>query len=268
MLLLSIAMAHADTKSDLISKGEQLAKTYNCADCHTNKQTAIKTSHGILYAPNITADRETGIGNWSDEDFSLAMRKSIAPDGSSYYPLFRTSHPSELTTADLKALKAYLLSLPAVYHPVMQNKISWPYRTDFIKWLSRKLSVTDTGVVLTESGEPGAEVVLAAEAYKAPNKPMPKKLTVADGKKIYETKTCHLCHEGNRFEAPQLSDKAAWLKITGKKNFDVIFKNVIRGHDKMPPRGACQDCSEEELKAATKYLLQQGTDNAKNYELW
>jgi hypothetical protein len=65
--------------------------------CHTDKKgngksfaggRGIKTPFGVYYSPNITADKETGIGTWSDEDFLRALRHGVRPDGSDYFPVF------------------------------------------------------------------------------------------------------------------------------------------------------------------------------------
>ena len=63
-------------KASLIERGEYLAKAADCMVCHTSpggKEYAgglgFKLPFGTLYSTNITADKETGIGNYSDQDF-------------------------------------------------------------------------------------------------------------------------------------------------------------------------------------------------------
>ena len=48
----------------------------------------IETPFGTIYSPNITPDRETGIGAWTDDDFYRAMHDGIGPDGKHLYPAF------------------------------------------------------------------------------------------------------------------------------------------------------------------------------------
>jgi len=48
----------------------------------------IDTPFGSVTSPNLTPDRDTGLGAWSDEEFLRALRYGVAPDGSHYYPAF------------------------------------------------------------------------------------------------------------------------------------------------------------------------------------
>ena len=67
----------------------------------------------MLYSPNITADRETGIGAWTDADFIRAVHKGIAKDGERLYPAFPYESYTLLADDDVRAIKAYLFSLPS-----------------------------------------------------------------------------------------------------------------------------------------------------------
>ncbi len=107
----------------LIKRGEYLAKAGDCIACHTNTLEKgrpfagglpMHTPFGTIYSPNITPDKATGIGSWTDEQFMTAMRKGISPQGHFYYPAFPYYYFSNVTTDDLKAIKAYLESIPAV----------------------------------------------------------------------------------------------------------------------------------------------------------
>jgi mono/diheme cytochrome c family protein len=68
-----------------------------------------------VLTPNITPDRETGIGRWQLADFEQALRWGIAPDGSHYLPAFPFPFYNRLTHEDLDALKVFLDGLPAVF---------------------------------------------------------------------------------------------------------------------------------------------------------
>lgn len=74
-----------------------------------------------------------------------------------------------------------------------------------------------------------------------------------DGKSVYEAK-CQMCHATGVANAPKYGDKAAWLPRIAK-GMDVLLKTVISGKGGMPPRGACADCSDDDLKAATDYMV-------------
>src|SRR5690349_19124196 len=88
----------AEPSADVIARGEALVVAGDCASCHTADPAKpfaggkrIDTPFGAIYSPNITPDRDTGIGAWSDQDFYRALRFGIAPNGSRYYPAFPLS---------------------------------------------------------------------------------------------------------------------------------------------------------------------------------
>src|ERR1700722_17584045 len=79
--------------ASLIARGEYLTRAADCEACHTVEGgrsfaggLAFNLPFGTLYSPNITPDRETGIGAWSDADFLNALHKGVAPDGMHLYP--------------------------------------------------------------------------------------------------------------------------------------------------------------------------------------
>ena len=74
--------------ADVVRRGEYLARAADCMVCHTLAQTAryagglpFLTPFGTLYSTNITPDKETGIGNYTDQDFLNAVQRGRAPDG-------------------------------------------------------------------------------------------------------------------------------------------------------------------------------------------
>jgi mono/diheme cytochrome c family protein len=75
---------------------------------------ALKTDFGTFYSPNITPDKETGIGNWSDEDFIRALQQGISPQGEHYFPSFPYTAYTKMQRDDVLALKAYLFTLKPV----------------------------------------------------------------------------------------------------------------------------------------------------------
>lgn len=102
--------------------------------CHTDVDAGgeplaggrpMQTPFGVFYSTNITPDRETGIGAWSDADFLHAMREGIAPDGRSYFPTFPYTSFTGMSDADLLDLKAYLFSLPPV-RQAAKAPDAWP----------------------------------------------------------------------------------------------------------------------------------------------
>ena len=121
-LLLSVA-APLEASEAQLERGRQVFNAASCVVCHTDKENdgeplaggyALKTDFGTFYSPNITPDTETGIGNWSDEDFILAMQKGISPEGEHYFPSFPYTAYTKMHREDVLALKAYLFSLQPV----------------------------------------------------------------------------------------------------------------------------------------------------------
>ena len=121
-LLLSVATPLEASEAQL-ERGRQVFNAASCAVCHTDKENddeplaggnALKTDFGTFYSPNITPDRETGIGNWSDEDFIRAMQKGISPQGEHYFPSFPYTAYTKMHREDVLALKVYLFSLQPV----------------------------------------------------------------------------------------------------------------------------------------------------------
>jgi mono/diheme cytochrome c family protein len=126
--------------ADIVKRGAYLTKAADCVVCHTAAGggqpfaggLAFKTQFGTLYSPNITADRETGIGDWSDADFIRAVHKGVARDGSHLYPAFPYEAYTLMTDDDARAIKAYLFSLPAVHLRAPADALAFPFNQ---RWL-------------------------------------------------------------------------------------------------------------------------------------
>ncbi|GJD99146.1 c-type cytochrome [Methylobacterium isbiliense] len=130
---------------DLIRKGEALVTAGDCVACHTapgGKPFAgglyINFPGGIgrLATPNITPDKETGIGTWSDAEFRRAMHEGITKDGSYLYPAFPFPWYTKVSDEDVAAIKAYLFSLAPVSAPRKPAEIAFPFsiRDGLLAW--------------------------------------------------------------------------------------------------------------------------------------
>ena len=89
------------------------------------------------------------------------------------------------------------------------------------------------------------------------DKPADQQTATVDGQKIYQA-SCQACHVAGVAGAPKLSDKEAWAPRIAKGN-DALFASVKNGLNVMPPKGACMSCSDEELRAAMEYMVEQGS---------
>ncbi|HLZ84350.1 MAG TPA: c-type cytochrome [Caulobacteraceae bacterium] len=132
--------APSDLRSaDLVARGQYLTVAADCQVCHTATGgqpfaggRAFPTPFGVLYSPNITADRETGIGAWSDADFIRAVHEGVARGGERLYPAFPYESYTLLSDDDVRAIKAYLFSLPAVRATAPANHLTFPFNQ---RWL-------------------------------------------------------------------------------------------------------------------------------------
>jgi alcohol dehydrogenase (quinone), cytochrome c subunit len=125
--------------ADLVARGEYLAKAGDCAACHTAENGAafaggfpMLTPIGRIYSSNITPDADTGIGNWSFEDFSNGVRKGTSKRGYTLYPAMPYPSYSRLTDADTRALYAYFMhGVAPVRNPNRKSDIHWPLSARF-----------------------------------------------------------------------------------------------------------------------------------------
>jgi mono/diheme cytochrome c family protein len=118
----------------LIARGEYLTRAADCAACHSRPGRApfsgglaFKLPFGVIYSTNITADRDTGIGAWSDDDVVRALHLGVARNGAHLYPAFPYTSYTQLTRDDAIAIKAYLFSLPPVHAPAHPNSLIFPF---------------------------------------------------------------------------------------------------------------------------------------------
>src|ERR1700678_2176067 len=121
-------------KASLVERGAYLARAADCMVCHTSqggKEYAgglgFKLPFGMLYSTNITPDKETGIGKYTDQDFLNAVHRGIRRDGARLYPAMPYTSYTYITDADALAIKAYLFSLPPVHASAPANTLTFPF---------------------------------------------------------------------------------------------------------------------------------------------
>jgi mono/diheme cytochrome c family protein len=86
----------------------------------------IDAPFGTVYATNITPDRQTGIGTWTDEQIITATRLGRRPNGERILPVHPFMAFNGMAEADLKALVAYLRTVPPVNRANQPKKITVP----------------------------------------------------------------------------------------------------------------------------------------------
>lgn len=118
----------------LIERGEYLVRAGDCVACHTapgGKSFAgglpFKLPFGVIYSTNITANRETGIGDWTDDDFVRALHRGVARGGRHLYPAFPYTSFTGISRNDALAIKAYLFSVPQQHVADRSADLSFPF---------------------------------------------------------------------------------------------------------------------------------------------
>jgi len=116
-----------------VAKGAELAHLGNCLGCHTAEGgkpyaggTPIKTPFGTIYGTNITPDPDTGIGQWSLEAFTRAMREGVDREGRHLYPAFPYDHFTKVRDDDIAALYAFLMTREPVHNENRANNVPIP----------------------------------------------------------------------------------------------------------------------------------------------
>jgi mono/diheme cytochrome c family protein len=115
--------------------GQYQAVLGDCAGCHGKTLAggvALETPFGKLVTPNITPDRETGIGDWSADDFRQAMKIGVGKGGKLLYPAMPYPAYSHMPDADVAALWAWLRTVKPVRNPVNVNQLQFPFNLRFL----------------------------------------------------------------------------------------------------------------------------------------
>jgi mono/diheme cytochrome c family protein len=131
-------VATLNAQTNEVERGKYLAVLASCTDCHTPGFFFGKPDNGrhlggsevgfeipglgVFHGPNLTPDKETGLGNWTKEQIVAAIQTGKRPDGRELAPIMPWRALASMTKADANALAAYLMSLPAV-----KNKVPGPF---------------------------------------------------------------------------------------------------------------------------------------------
>lgn len=123
-------------QEQLVARGAYLARAGNCMACHTARGGAayaggrvLQTPFGAVVSPNISSDRQHGIGGWSSDDFWRALHNGKSRDGRLLYPAFPYTSYTRVQRADSDALYAYFQSVPAQSRPNTPHGLRFPYNT-------------------------------------------------------------------------------------------------------------------------------------------
>ena len=128
------ARSAANATTQVIDRGEYLARVGDCIACHTQPGgeefaggRPMPTPFGALYVPNITPDEETGIGAWTSDEFYRMMHTGVSRDGTLLYPAMPFASYTRVTRADSDAIYAYLMSVPPVKQKNRPHELRFPF---------------------------------------------------------------------------------------------------------------------------------------------
>ncbi|TMV81141.1 c-type cytochrome [Thioclava sp. BHET1] len=134
--LLACAALAQDADPALVKTGRYLATAGDCAACHSDPSGGsafgggyvVNSPLGKIYGSNITPSKADGIGNWSLQDFSRAVRDGVAPGHHYLYPAMPYTAFAGLSDADVKALYSYfMLGVKPVDHAVTKTDLGFPF---------------------------------------------------------------------------------------------------------------------------------------------
>jgi len=121
-----------------LANGKTMFVAGGCSSCHAlPKQEdrtrlggglALNSPFGTFYAPNISPDRQDGIGGWSEAQFVTAMAKGTSPDGDHLYPAFPYTSYQRMRLDDVRDLFAYLKTLPPVAGKAPDHDLPLPFK--------------------------------------------------------------------------------------------------------------------------------------------
>jgi mono/diheme cytochrome c family protein len=208
-----------------VANGEYMFIAGGCAECHARPQSkckdtkiknplelaggrCLKTEFGVFHVPNISPDKETGIGRWTTLEFVNAMKRGLGPDGAHLYPAFPYASYQRMTFEDLIDLKAYLDTLPAVTNEVPPHVLTFPFNIRRAVGLWQLLYVD--GKTLAPDPKKSDEVNRGAYLVKAPGH-------------------CGECHTPRNFIGGLIADEA----FAGARNPDGRGRipNITPSHD-------------------------------------
>jgi mono/diheme cytochrome c family protein len=155
-LVLSVALLVASTAAqaqdrqsfDRIERGRYLTVLGDCAACHTAPGgrpyaggLGLETPFGKIYVPNITPDRDTGIGTWTDQEFTAALRDGNGKKAH-LYPAMPYPAYTKLSDEDVRAIRAYLATLEPVSSRRPANELPFPLNIRSVMLVWNRLNFT------------------------------------------------------------------------------------------------------------------------------
>jgi len=129
-----------------LERGKYIASSMGCFYCHSphdwskrdhpipnamegaGQQLPYTDLPGRIIAPNLTSDKETGAGNWTDDMLARGIREGIGYDDRTLFPIMPYGHYRTMPDEDVASVVVYLRSLPAVKNPLPQTEVIFPVK--------------------------------------------------------------------------------------------------------------------------------------------
>jgi mono/diheme cytochrome c family protein len=131
--LLTQPIADSTPNFAQLRRGQYLMAAGDCMSCHLREGgeplaggLGLKTPFGVIYTPNITSDKETGVGNWTSDQFYRAMHDGTDDEGKNLYPAFPYPWFRLVSREDDDAIFAFLQTTPAVSYTPPKNEVAFP----------------------------------------------------------------------------------------------------------------------------------------------
>lgn len=134
----AVSLGATSAGSSRIARGAYLTTVSGCGDCHTpgyffgkpDETRPLSGSEvgfeipdlGVFHGPNLTPDKETGLGNWSENEIVMALRTGVRPDGRELVPIMPWRNFARFSDEDARSIAAYLKALKPV-----SNKVPGPF---------------------------------------------------------------------------------------------------------------------------------------------
>jgi hypothetical protein len=140
----SLTSRRFEVTSARTQRGKYLASSIGCLYCHSphdwskrddpilpgmtgaGQQLPYTDLPGRVFAPNLTSDRDTGAGNWTDDMLARAIREGIGHDGRALFGIMPFAHYRDMPDEDLASIIVYLRSLPAIRNVLPKTAIIFP----------------------------------------------------------------------------------------------------------------------------------------------
>ncbi|HEY7140217.1 MAG TPA: cytochrome c [Methylomirabilota bacterium] len=174
LLYAGLASAQAPPGRDPVARGKYVFAAAGGCGCHTEKNHPVNSGgrkydgpFGSVYSSNITPDRQTGIGGWTDDQIITAIRLGRRPNGERLIPVHPYPVFNGMAEEDLRALVAFLRSLPVVNRPNTPKKITMPlFESVFLPaWLAAFATRETPPPAAPAAGVPRGEYLVRAVGH-------------------------------------------------------------------------------------------------------